>query len=162
MRVAYADPPYVGQAKKHYNREEIDHVALIEKLRTFDSWALSASSPSLRELWNLCPEARVGVWTKPFCSFKPGVNPAYAWEPVLFVTTRKRERTEKTVRDFVTCNITLKKGLSGAKPELFCFWIFELLGMNPQDDLFDLFPGTGAVTIAWESWKKSNSLSLFL
>lgn len=25
MRIAYADPPYIGQAKKHYGSEEVDH-----------------------------------------------------------------------------------------------------------------------------------------
>ncbi len=153
MRVAYADPPYVGQSRKHYGREEVDHPALVAQLRTFDSWALSASSPSLRELWNLCPEARVGIWVKPFCSFKPGVNPAYAWEPVLFVSSRKRGRKEPTVRDFVSCNMTMKKGLAGAKQDDFCYWLFELLGMKADDVFYDLFLGTGRVTRAWEAWK---------
>jgi site-specific DNA-adenine methylase len=41
---AYADPPYVGQAKRHYNSEEVDHVALIQMLVSDfpDGWALSA------------------------------------------------------------------------------------------------------------------------
>ena len=25
MKVAYADPPYIGQAKRHYGEDEIDH-----------------------------------------------------------------------------------------------------------------------------------------
>ena len=29
MKVAYADPPYVGQAKRHYNMPEVDHEELI-------------------------------------------------------------------------------------------------------------------------------------
>lgn len=28
MIFAYADPPYPGQAKKHYGREEVDHAEL--------------------------------------------------------------------------------------------------------------------------------------
>lgn len=151
MRVAYADPPYPGQARKRYKCPEVDHAELVERLRGFDCWALSTSSTALREVWNLCPEARCAPWVKPFAIFKPGVNPAYAWEPVLFYGARKRTRTEPTVRDWVSANITLKRGLCGAKPDAFCAWLFDLLGMQPGDEFHDLFPGTGAVSRAWEA-----------
>lgn len=157
MRVAYADPPYIGQAMKHYGREEVDHGELIARMvRDYpDGWALSLSSSSLQEILALCPHGvRTGAWVKPFCSYKPGVNPAYAWEPVIFMGGRKRTRTEPTVRDWVAANITLKTGLSGAKPRDFCFWLFELLGLRAGDKLMDLFPGTGAVSRAWEDWQK--------
>jgi hypothetical protein len=153
VKIAYADPPYIGQSMKHYGREEVDHRALIEKLVSEfpEGWALSCSSPSLQEILALCPVGvRVASWVKPFCSFKPGVNPAYAWEPVVFMGGRKRERKEPTVRDWVATNITFKKGLSGAKPLEFCCWLFDLMGMKKGDELIDLFPGTGAVTRAWK------------
>ncbi len=156
MRAAYADPPYPGMARKHYGSDpsgitaaEVDHSALIERLRGFDAWALSTSSVALASILPLCPEARIGAWVKPFASFKPGVNPAYAWEPVLFVSGRKRKRTEPTVRDWVSANITLQKGTHGAKPTAFCEWLFDLLGMEPGDEFHDLFHGSGAVTRAW-------------
>ena len=155
MRIAYADPPYIGQAMKHYGREEVDHLELIDRLVHDypDGWALSLSSTTLQRILAMCPRGvRVGAWVKPFCSFKPGVNPAYAWEPVIFSGGRKRARTEPTVRDWVAVNITLRKGLSGAKPRDFCFWLFDLLGMMEGDELIDLFPGTGAVTKAWKEW----------
>ena len=156
MRIAYADPPYIGQAKKHYDSEEVDHQKLISHLEMdFDSWALSCSTPSLKELLPLCPDnVRIAAWVKPFCIFKPNVNPAYAWEPVLFKTTRKRDRDEKTVRDWVSANITVKKGLSGAKPEDFCYWLFGLLGMEETDEFFDLYPGTGIISQCWKKWKE--------
>ena len=155
MRLAYADPPYVGQARKHYKSEEVDHVALIKQLQGYDGWALSASSPSLHYLLPLCPaNVRVAAWVKPFCSFKPHVNPAYAWEPVIFVPARDGRRDIPTIRDFLAVNITLRKGLAGAKPLTFCHWIFNLLGADAKDDtLDDLFPGTGIVTIAWNQWQ---------
>jgi len=80
MRLAYADPPYIGQARKHYGPDarEVNHELLVNHLREFDGWALSASSPSLAKILPLCPEARVAAWVKPFASFKPNVNPAYA------------------------------------------------------------------------------------
>src|SRR2546421_12222893 len=91
MRFAYADPPYIGQAMRHYSSDprcaEVDHSKLITKLLMEypDGWALSASSPSLRFLYEFMPEGvRVGIWCKNFCAFKRNVRPAYAWEPVFF------------------------------------------------------------------------------
>lgn len=157
MRFAYADPPYIGQARKHYGSEptyagEVDHVDLVTRLMTggYDGWALSCSSPSLREILSICPaDVRIGAWVKPFAIFKPNVNPAYAWEPVIFRGGRKRRRDEETMRDWLACNVTLRRGLSGVKPEPFCFWLFSLLGMEPGDEFIDLFPGSGALTKAW-------------
>ena len=152
-QIIYADPPYIGQAKKHYNSEEVDHEALIVQLETYDGWALSCSSPTLQYLLSICPkDVIVGAWVKPFCSFKPNVNPAYAWEPVIFKPARARGRERLTARDWVSTSITLKKGLSGVKPEAFSFWLFEILGAEPTDEFIDMFPGTGVVSRAWDKW----------
>lgn len=168
MRFAYADPPYIGQARKHYSDDpkcaEVDHAALITSLANdYDGWALSCKSDAKELAWliSLCKqEVRLGAWVKPFCSFKPNVNPAYAWEPVVFFSPVKRKRSEATVRDWVSANITLLKGVSGAKPLAFAFWLFELLGMKPEDEFVDLFPGSGAISGFWESWKISVPLGL--
>lgn len=172
MRFAYADPPYLGDALKRYGDRHEDaaafdtvkaHAQLIARLVSDypDGWALSLHTPSLRTLLPLCPEdVRVGAWVKPFASFKPGVNPAYAWEPVIFRGGRKRTKEAETVRDWTACNITLQRGFPGAKPDGFCFWLFDLLGMQPEDELDDLFPGSGAVGRAWELWKLSPRLTL--
>lgn len=168
---AYADPPYIGQAKRHYSHDprcaEVDHTQLVVRLAAYDGWALSCSSPSLEEILHICRKVvgpnsvRVGGWFKPFAAFKPNVNPGYTWEPVVFVPSpRKRLRTEPTVRDYieadaVKANITLKKGLSGAKPETFCRWLIELLGIQKGDTLADLYPGTGIVTQVWEAWQEN-------
>jgi len=162
MKFAYADPPYIGCAKKHYNSEEVDHKDLIERLmREFpDGWALSCSSPSLHEIIPMLKkECRIMAWTKPFAIFKPNVNPAYAWEPVIVYGGRARGREKPTVRDWVSANITLKKGLSGVKPKEFCFWLFEVLGMENGDELIDLYPGTKAVTAALKEWRAQQPLS---
>jgi len=161
MIAAYADPPYIGQARKHYSHDpqcaEVDHGKLVARMcREYDCWALSCSSPSLQQILALCPpDVRVGAWVKPFCSYKPGVNPAYAWEPVILWHGRNRGRDVATVRDWVSANITLKKGLSGAKPPAFCFWLFDFMGLKPSDELIDLFPGTGIVTRCWKEWGES-------
>ena len=44
MKAAYADPPYLGQARKHYASDpqcaEVDHAELIGRLcRDYDAWA---------------------------------------------------------------------------------------------------------------------------
>ena len=158
-KYAYADPPYIGQAKKRYahdeNCSEVNHKVLIQTMcREYDGWALSCSSPSLKEILSYCPkDIRVAAWVKPFCVFKPNVNPAYAWEPVVFWRPRRRSRKEETVRDWLSENITLKKGLCGAKPEAFCIWIFRLLGLDENDTLEDLFPGTGIVGHMYNKYK---------
>lgn len=153
MRFAYADPPYIGQAKRYPEKTEVDHVELVQRLvdEYPDGWALSLSSPTLQYILSLCPsDVRVMAWVKPFAVFKPNVNPAYAWEPVIVRGGRKRGRDVPTVRDWVSCNITLKKGLVGAKPEGFCEWLLDVLNVLPGDQLDDIFPGTGIVTQTFE------------
>ncbi len=164
MRFAYADPPYIGQARKHYgpDAKEVNHAVLIAHLNEFDAWALSLSSPSLEEILHVCRsvcganQVRVGAWVKPFASFKPNVNPAYCWEPIIIRGGRKIGREVATVRDFISCNITLKRGLSGAKPDPFCEWLFNFAGLNGGDEFTDVFPGSGAVQRAWDNFAWHN------
>ena len=159
MRFCYADPPYLGCGKLYtaHHADALDcdnpewHRALIARLcdEFPDGWAMSLSSPSLRTILPMCPEdARVGAWVKPFAVFKPNVNPAYAWEPFIWRGGRKGDRTRATVRDWVSANITLKRGLTGAKPRDFCRHILDVLGYEPGDDIVDMFPGTGAFMAA--------------
>ena len=163
MNLAYADPPYPGQAKKHYSHDsrcaEVDHAELIGRLdRDYDGWVLSSGADlaAMQMVVPLLPRgARVGCWIKPFASFKPGVNPAYAWEPVYFKPARRRGREVPTVRDWVAAPITLKRGLSGVKPDAVCWWLFDVLGAEPGDSFDDIFPGSGAVTRAWRAWNDS-------
>lgn len=167
ITVAYADPPYIGQAhlyKEHADfAGEVDHRALINRLVTEypDGWALSCSSPSLKEILELCPSTvRVMAWVKPFCAFKPNVNPAYAWEPVIVSGGRPRVREQPTVRDWVSVNITLQKGLCGVKPDAFSTWLFQVLNLRPGDVLDDLYPGSGAVTRAWEMYTELEAVAV--
>jgi hypothetical protein len=156
MRFAYADPPYIGQARRHYQSEEVDHHKLIQFLSSEfkDGWALSASSPSLKHILPYCPpDTRIAAWVKSFCAFKRGVRPAYAWEPVLFHGGRnpsngypaaipERNGRQTTPKDFIVEPITLKKGLVGAKPDRVCSWILDLLHAQAGDMVVDLYPGT--------------------
>lgn len=164
MRFGYADPPYPGQSKKHYADHpdyagEVDHPALIERLvREYpDGWALSTDQGSLRALLPLCPDkVRLLAWVKPFASIKKGVDPTYAWEPVILSGGRSRfgERGRMS-RDWVAASppIFTKRTddpTPGKKPVEFCYWLFDCLGAVAGDELDDLYPGSGAVTKAWE------------
>ena len=173
MRFAYADPPYLGCCNLYgHNHPEGDrpfdgrcwddpatHQLLIEWLGGFDGWALSATSSSLRTLLPMCPErARVAPWVKPFHAYKKGVRPAYAWEPIIFYGGRQeavappKGGQATTPKDFVIANITLQRGLTGAKPDEVSLAIFDWLGMTPSDEFVDVFAGSGAVADCFARW----------
>lgn len=175
MRFAYADPPYLGCCGlyDHHHQppygcwdQPSTHLHLIEYLTDSfpDGWALSLSSPSLRTILPMCPgDVRVASWVKSFCAFKKGVRPCYSWEPIIFRGGRnpsngyKHAPPEKggkqnTPKDFIEVEfdaikepITLKKGLTGAKPEKVCRWVLDLLNVQQGDAVFDVFPGTGVM-----------------
>ena len=149
-RLAYGDPPYPGMSRKYYRDEptfagEVDHRRLLERLATFDGWALSTSPKALRDLLPLCPpEARVCAWTKPNGVSSKTRGPHNAWEPLIVVPARLRR---PGVRDHLSAKPARGGGetLMGRKPLAFCRWLFDLLGVGSRDTLEDLFPGTGVV-----------------
>lgn len=172
MKIGYADPPYPGCAHLYRDHAdyagEVDHNALLHQLTSgsYDGWCLHTSSPALPSVLQLLGDSfysegcRVMAWVKPFAAFKRNVPIAYAWEPVIVKAARKptvKKEMGFTYRDWLAESITLKRGLTGAKPELVCHWLFEAMGCDPEDDLADLFPGTGAVTRAWDTWKAIRS-----
>ncbi len=162
MKLGYADPPYIGCAHLYKGHPdyagEVDHVALVDRLQSeFDGWVLHASAANHSEeiLAPLMSKvgARNGVWVKQFAAFKRNVPVAYAWEPVYIMASRKPVVIKRLVmRDWIMHPITMKRGLTGAKPEPVCHWAFEIMASRPEDTLVDLFPGTGAVARAWQPW----------
>lgn len=164
MKAAYADPPYLGCGKSHYGHlhelaadydDPETHRRLIERLSDEqECWALSLHEPSLRTILNMCPaDVRVATWVKPFAAFKANVTRAYTWEPVIFRFSRNRTREQDTWRDHISEPIAMRRGFPGAKPAKVCYWIFEGLNLEADDDFRDLFPGSGAVGEAWAKWK---------
>lgn len=163
MRIGYADPPYVGCVHLYKDHPdfggEVDMAALVARLESeYDGWILHASATpaSMAALAQVVEKtgARWCAWVKGFAAFKRNVSVAYAWEPVIIKAARKPVVSKRRVmRDWVQENITLKRGLTGAKPEAVCHWAFELVGARPDDELCDLFPGSGAVTRAWKTWR---------
>jgi hypothetical protein len=169
MRIAYADPPYPGCAHLYKDHPdyagEVDSFRLAESLVEYDGWVLHTSSPALADVLNAVrlmhdpAKCRVMAWVKPFAAFKRNVSVAYAWEPVIVKAARKPVvKPGLTYRDWFAEPITLKRGLTGAKPEAVCRWLFEMVGAEPDDELHDMFPGTGAVTSAWDGWRSQLTL----
>lgn len=169
MRVAIADPPYIGQSAKWYKNHpdyagEVDHQELIERLsQDYDAWALCLSSSTLQEILGLCPkDVRTLAWVKSFTPFRKGVRLAYSWEPVIIRGWRKKvSDADYHIHDWVNVPINDFRGekFAGRKPLRFCFWLFECLGLLAEDELHDLFPGSGAVSSAWDAWRRQGQLS---
>ena len=120
MKIADADPPYIGCAHLYRDHPdyagEVDHPALIERLqRDYDGWILHAAATpeSVAVLAPLVREtgARWMAWVKGFAAFKRNVPVAYAWEPVIVKPARKPVVSKRLVlRDWIECPITLQIG----------------------------------------------------
>ena len=162
MKLAYADPPYPGRAHLYADHPdyagEVDHLDLIASLRAgYDGWALSTSAVALRDLLPIFPPtARVLAWVKHTVTV--------SWEPVIVVPARTPDRT---LRDWIQVEPDSYQWrekpdsyVIGQKPEAFCRWMFGWLGAHPDDDLDDLFPGSGNVGRAWDSWRAQPGLDL--
>jgi hypothetical protein len=153
LRFAYLDPPYPGMAwlykgQRSYNGE-VDHAALIARAeRDYDGFALSTSAQALANVLPLFTRPyRVCAWVKPIGVNGKTFGMHNAWEPLLVVPGRQLQPGK---RDWLAAQPARRGGdLIGRKPEAFCCWLFDLLGMVPGDQFDDLFPGTGIVGRAW-------------
>lgn len=160
LRLCYADPPYPEKAGYYVGHPdfagEVDHTRLVEQLTDEypDGWALSTSAHALRDVLAVCPSSvRVAAW---FRGERPTVHnrPLNAWEPVIFDGGRPLPSPVDARRiDALVYHsrprLTDPRRVVGSKPASFCYWIFELLGALPGDELVDLFPGSGGVARAW-------------
>lgn len=166
-RLAYADPPYPGQAKRHYADHEdyageVDHRALVDQLCEYDGWALSTSNQALREVLFWCPpDVRTLAWCKPIAPPFPN-HGVYGWEPVIVSPARY---PASDLRDTLTASpeqYTFRPKpegyVTGSKPPAFCRWLFAWLGARPDDNFTDLFPGSCAVTDAWADFAAQGRL----
>lgn len=162
MRLAYADPPYPGNAELYAGHPdyagEVDHAELVARLVAYDGWALSTSSKSLRSVLDLCPaDIRVLVWLTH--------NVGRAWEPVLVMPARPLPTRWRPL-DWIAVEPEAFQWrprpagyVIGRKPRQFCRWLFHWLGaVAGEDELDDLFPGSGAVTAAWAEWNAQPEL----
>jgi len=161
LRLAYADPPYLGCCKLYDHQHGdggpmpwdgmcwdnlLPHLLLLKHLsENYDGWAYSSTSTSLTRLipaTHDLSDYRVAAWVKPFAAFKRNVRIAYTWEPVLFKPGRDSSKLGAPVgRDHLAESITLRKGFTGTKPVKFCRWVLDLMGYVEGDTVDDLFPG---------------------
>lgn len=153
-RFAYADPPYPGLADLYPEKTEVDHAELIARLeREYDGWALHTHVPALAGIIPLLPpEARIIPWVKTFAVFRPGRRLQWAWEPIIVKPVGPPFRT--SVFDWILVPAAMAgRRLKGAKPEAVAMHVFDAAGIRPQDELEDLYPGTGAIGRAWDAWR---------
>lgn len=119
-----------------------------------DGWALSTSSTALQQVLALCPPGvRVATWVK---GSRRGISyrARDAWEPLILYGGRLRRLWESEELS----NALIWGGrqhshpgaLIGMKSAAFCEWMFRMLGAEAGDSMTDIFPGSGAVTRAWE------------
>ena len=174
MKLAYADPPYPGQAKlyrKHPDfRGEVDHAELVERLDAeYEGWALSTNNVSLHYVLGLCPDyVRVAAWCNPNSQPFASRSVIPSWEPIIYRPGRlkvERARTRdylvtSNLGGFVDMNRDREHAIIGQKPPAFIVWLFDLLGAVEEDTLDDLFPGSGAVTREWNAWRQQMRLAV--
>jgi hypothetical protein len=164
LRVAYADPPYPGNATIYRDHPdfagEVDHRELVERLVAEfpDGWALSTSADALRWVWPLCPDGSwVGAYVKSVPTVGTELRARRSWEPVIFSGGRPRPPDAPWLRDWVYARTlpSFPGHVVGMKPPDFSWWLFDCLGLQPYDELVDLFPGSGAVGLAWERFRRA-------
>ena len=158
MRFAYADPPYLGKALVYDHPEAArwndleTHRALIQQLQDEfpDGWCLSMGAYNLRDLLPLCPpDVRIGAWVKEWTSSMAFIR--RAWEPFVWRGGRKLDwHGQPTTRDWIMAAMNPMqpdkvKGFYGQKPIEFCRHVLVVLGVQPGDEVVDLFPGTGTM-----------------
>jgi hypothetical protein len=177
LRLAIADPPYLGRAKRWYGvggcgngygvgqadqHPDADywdtpqaHQNLVCQLENdFDGWAIAMSVHSLSTYLKIVETdsrngIRVCVWHKP-SAVTSGNRITNSWEPVLVKVpkTRKGWKSEAArMTDVLSAN-PLRSNFIGAKPPEWTNWVLDLLGYQNGDEVIDLFLGSGAVTNA--------------
>jgi hypothetical protein len=157
MRLAYADPPFPGMAELYRNEAsyggEVDHRELIDRLLTFDGWALSTSVAALPYVLSLCPpDCHVHPWVKPIGVSAETYGAHNAWEALIVKPARERQ---PGFRDWLYAMPARGGGedLIGRKPIAFAAYLFRALGADTRDVFVDFFPGTGIVSRCWMSWR---------
>lgn len=80
----------------------------------------------------------------------------YSWEPVILSPVRVPLHSTPTAIAVsppqFTFRTTPESHVIGEKPEDFAHWVFASAGLLKTDDLVDLFPGSGAISRAWETY----------
>lgn len=170
MRLAIADPPYLGRANRWYGtgrgsaggRHKADthpaarvwddpntHVDLVRELvASYDGWAIALNVDALSLYLSVCPpDVHVMVWHRRNAS-PSGSALRNVWEPVIVrIPPGRGARTEGITALPDLLDISAPRiGFAGAKPAEWTRWVLTALGYDPNhDELTDLFGGSGSV-----------------
>jgi len=173
MKLAIADPPYLGRANRWYgdgcgdgkgkgradshpNAKLWDdpktHKELVKQLeREYDGWAIALTVHSLSTYLEVIKtDSRNGIrvmsWIKPI-AIPSGSRIATTWEPVIVRVPKERRghNSGKRMKDHLIAN-PKQNGFVGAKPEEWTKWVLNAMGYQKGDIVDDLFVGSGAVT----------------
>lgn len=178
MRLAIADPPYLGRAVRWYGengcgdgygKNQADnhpeaaiwdqpetHKKLVKDLfNEFEGFAIAMTVHSLSTYLEVAETdsrngVRIGVWHKP-SAYPSGSRIGNYWEPVLFYIPKDRRgrKSGAPVKDIFTCP-PLRSNFVGAKPPEWTHWVLSVLGYQDGDEVVDLYEGSGAVSNAIE------------
>lgn len=182
MKFAIADPPYLGsayrwyglngrakghglgRADQHPEAELWDkpekHIELANKLlNEFDGFAIALTSHSLSTYLSVIKTERengirVMSWIKP-ASLPSGSRITQSYEPVIvkIPKDRKGRNSGKQMVDYLI-KAAPRKGFAGSKPKEWTIWVMQAMGVRQEDEVIDLFNGSGAVAKAIEEYKK--------
>ncbi len=129
------------------------HSALVHRLiADYDGWAIAMAHDNLRTYLPLIPAAvpiRIGIWRKPQ-NMPSGARVINTWEPVIVRIPEGRRASTGAVifpPDSISVG-RLNSGFVGAKPPQWTRWVLDMLGYQDDDTVDDLFPGSGAVSLA--------------
>ena len=179
MRLAIADPPYLGRAELWYGGkgatkwpktqkrsrgrgpEDAEyhpdaakwdnpdaHNALMAEMETeYDGWALAASAKTLTQL-HIPARARIAIWHVSN-AIPDGARVRSTWEAVVIRVPEGRRAygTGLSVPDVLRAPHPMS-GFVGTKPAAWTRWVLDMLAFDPEDELADIFPGSGSVTRA--------------
>ena len=183
-KFAIADPPYYGRARRWYGSggcgvghgigqadnhpeahiwdEPEAHLEMLANLKAnYDGFAIATSvmglNVYLREIdLKQGSGYRMAIWHKPISS-PSGSRIRNAYEPVLIYVPKDRRgyKSHARIDDIRSINIE-PIGFIGAKPKAWVWWVLDLMGVNKNEQVDDLFYGSGAVTKAVEEWRLTN------
>lgn len=124
------------------------HRLLLEQLHDeFDGWAIATCADGLEHYSPLPLPCRVMAWV---CPNAPAGNNRLrnTWEPVIVCAPEGRRGGKGTVPDVLVAAAP-RIGFAGAKPHQWTRWVLDALGYDAdEDELVDMFPGSGAVASA--------------
>ena len=173
MKLAIADPPYLGRANRWYgdgcgdgkgigradNHPEAKlwddpktHQNLVKQLEeNYDGWAIALTVHSLSTYLEVIKtDSRNGIrvmsWIKPI-AIPSGSRISTSWEPVIVRVPKERRghNSGKRMKDYLIAN-PKQNGFVGSKPDEWTKWVLDAMGYQNGDTVDDLFIGSGAVS----------------